>query len=78
MLHLFELFFVTISKSFFFLVEYCIGLTFDPGFAIGETVYSLYWNDCDSTQVNVLIKKINLSVSVHAVPICSQQYIPIY
>ena len=67
MLHLFELYFVTVSKSFLFLVEDCLYVTCDPGFVIGETAYSLCRYDCISTEVDVLSKTINLSVSVHTV-----------
>ena len=54
MLHLFELYFVSISKSFLFLVEHCLYVTCDPGFVIGETADSLCRYDCISTEVDVL------------------------
>ena len=77
MLYLFELFFVTISKSFLLLVEDCLYVTCDLGFVIGETAYSLCRYDGISAEVDVLSKTVNLTVNVHNVTVCFQQHIPI-
>lgn len=74
-LHLFEPFLVTISKSYPFLVEDHLYVTGNTGFVVVETVDSFCTYDCVSAEVNVFGKAINLYVSVLSVLICFQQHI---